>query len=462
MSKPNILFICTDQQRSDCLGVENNPVLLTPNMDEIAYNGVRFTNAYSSCPSCIAARRSMMLGQGQSKHGVVGYAEGVEMTDPTLPQVLSDHGYQTALIGRSMHQWPPQEKYGYEEFVVCDHRFEGDHYLNWMEKNSPEDCGGMFGGGVMHNDWTARDWHLPDYMHNTSWTVTEALKFLERRDADRPFFLTMSFVAPHPPLQPPAFYLNRYLRTGVPDPFVGDWVDYKGPEFERDSVAPNNVKLEGEALLSARAGYYGLINHVDDQIRRVLNSVTGLKHKELVIVFTSDHGEMLGDHNMWRKSRAYESSAGIPFIISAPKEYGLEKATTSDAVVTHADIMPTLLDMVGADIPDTVEGHSLLPVLQKKESQVRDFLHIEHSPFHHALTDGREKYIWDPKDGSEQFFDLVNDSKECFNLINNADCQDKITEWRNRLIKELDGRSDGFSDGEKLISGKPYGAVLDI
>ena len=155
-NKPNILFICTDQQRGDCLSVENHPVLLTPNIDAIAHTGVRFTHAYSACPSCIAARRSMMTGQSPSRHGVVGYGEGVPITDPTLPQVLHDYGYQTALIGRSMHQWPAEEKYGYEDCVIMDHRLKDDYEI-WLEKHAPEDSGGWFGGGVMHNDWTARD-----------------------------------------------------------------------------------------------------------------------------------------------------------------------------------------------------------------------------------------------------------------------------------------------------------------
>ncbi len=460
MDKPNILFICVDQQRGDCLSIEQHPVLLTPNMDAIAYKGTRFTHAYSACPSCIAARRSMMLGQTPSRHGVVGYVENVPMADITLPQALSDYGYQTAVIGRSMHQSPAEEHYGYEEFVVCDHRIENNDYDQFLQRHLPEDSGGWMGGGVMHNDWTAKAWDLPEYLHTSNWTVTAGLNFLKQRDQSRPFFMTLSFVAPHPPLEPPKFYLERYLRTGVPEPFIGDWENYGGPEKEGDSVAPVNIDLKGEALLSTRAAYYGLINHIDDQLRRILNPVTGLNSRELIIVFTSDHGEMLGDHYKWRKMVAYEGSARVPFIISAPDSYNLPKAAVSDAVVTHADIMPTLLDMVGADIPDTVNGRSLLPVLRGELEQVREYVHIEHAPGYHALTDGRAKYIWNPSDGSEQFFDLESDKNECHNLVDDVAMQPELQRWRLRLIKELAGRSDGFSDGTQLFIGKPYNAVL--
>lgn len=457
MNKPNILFICTDQQRGDCLSIENHPVLLTPNMDNIARNGIRFTSAYSSCPSCIAARRSMMLGQTHGKHGLVGYREGVIIKDPTLPQVLQDNGYQTAIVGRSMHQSPRTESYGYE-YMTAE-----DTYEKWLKENISEDCGGCFGGGVMHNDWTARTWPLPDYAHRTNWTVTQAMKYLEGRDMDRPFFLTLSFVAPHPPLQPPQFYFDRYIRTGVPVPDVGDWVVYNEDHSAMknlDCTAPDTIKLEGEALLSARAAYYGLINNIDDQIRRILNPVIGLSNRDTVIIFTSDHGEMLGDHHMWRKSRPYESCARVPFMISVPDEYEFRKGAVSDAAVTHADIMPTLLDLAGIDIPDTVDGKSLVPVMRGESEKVRDYLHIEHAPYPHGITDGREKFIWNHKDGSEQFFDLKNDPKECRNLINDSGYQDRVTLWRKRLVDELSGRPEGFSDGEKLISGQEYAPLI--
>ena len=240
--QPNILFINTDQQRGDCLGVEGHPVLQTPNMDGIAAAGVRFTRFYSGCPSCIATRRSMLSGQEPQTHGMVGYQGLVEWdAPPTLPGVLRERGYQTWLVGRSMHQYPPRKRYGYDEMETNCHTGASD-YDDWLREVGPRDSGGWFGGGVMHNDWTARPWHLDEHLHFTNWTVTRALRFLERRDPSCPFFLTVGFIAPHPPLQPPAFYLERYLRTGVPEPVIGDWA--RPPEFGeggRDHVSPQDL-----------------------------------------------------------------------------------------------------------------------------------------------------------------------------------------------------------------------------
>ncbi len=463
--RPNIIFINTDQQRGDCLGVEGHPVLLTPNMDGIAAAGVRFTHFYSGCPSCIATRRSMLSGQTAQTHGMIGY-HGLSEWDapPTLPGVLRDHGYQTRLIGRSMHQHPPRKRYGYEEMETECHTGAHD-YLEWLRRVGPEDAGGTYGGGVMHNDWTARPWYLPEHLHFTNWVLHRTLHFLENRDPTCPYFLTMGFVAPHPPLHPPAPYFERYLRTGVPEPAIGDWA--QPPQFPRtgggDWVAPGEVHLTGEALLSARAGYYGLINHVDDQLRRLLNPVIGVGRdlqRDTIVVFTSDHGEMLGDHYLWRKSRAYEPSARVPFLVQAPEQFGLEPGSTVDAPCTHADIMPTLLEMAGIDVPDTCDGRSLLPLMRGDDVPWREYVHIEHVPEHMGLTDGRTKYIWDPKDGSEQLFDLVADPSECHDLSADPDHADSLALWRGRLIDELRDRPEGFVEAGRLVAGREWRSFI--
>ena len=300
----------------------------------------------------------------------------------------------------------------------------------------------------------------------TNWTVSRALRFLERRDPSCPFFLTVSFIAPHPPLQPPAFYFERYLRTGVPEPVIGDWAEPPAgiAAGGQDIVAPNQVRLEGEAMRSARAAYYGLINHVDDQIRRLLNTITGVDRmtgNNTIVVFTSDHGEMLGDHYMWRKSRAFEPSARIPFLVRAPERFGLERQAVLDEPCTHVDIMPTLLEMAGAEIPSSVEGRSLLPLMRGENPPWREYVHIEHSGLHQGLTDGKEKYIWEVPSGRELFFDLRDDPQELRNLAPKPECAKPVRMWRERLIRELVNRPEGFTDGKRLIPGREYYPVLE-
>jgi len=461
--RPNILLILTDQQRGDCLGIAGHPVLQTPNLDSIAGAGAQFTRAYSTCPSCIAARRNLLSGQFPSTHGMVGYQEGVAWEpEATLPGVLREAGYQTWFVGRDMHQHPKRKRFGYDHMVCGDYDGEPD-YARWLRAHGPAGQAGIFGAGLLNNDWTARPWYLPEYLHYTNWVTDRALEFLEQRDPTCSFFLTVSYLAPHPPLQPPAFYFERYLRTGVPDPAIGDWEELPAHDGAGDDVASPHVHLQGEALLCARAAYYGAINHIDDQLRRLLdrNTAVGrLTSDNTVVIFTSDHGEMLGDHYRWRKTVPYEGSARIPLLVRAPERFGVKPRTLLDQPVCLEDIMPTALDFTGLETPSSVEGRSLLPLLRGESVPWREALHIEHAPLHHTLTDGKEKFIWWVADGREQFFDLTTDPTECHDLIREAAAQARIAHWRQRLVKELAPRPEGFSDGRRLIPGRPYAPVL--
>ena len=177
---------------------------------------------------------------------MVGYRDGIEWDGvPTLPGMLREHGYQTVHIGRSWHQYPPHKGYGFESMETQE------DYIQWLRDHSPRHgIDDWFGGGVMHNDWTVHPWHLDEDLHATNWTVERALRFLHKRDPSRSFFLSLGFIAAHPPFQPPAFYLERYLRTGVPDPHIGDWAQPPLPQElgDEDYVSSHRIRLPAEAL----------------------------------------------------------------------------------------------------------------------------------------------------------------------------------------------------------------------
>ncbi len=463
--RPNIILIHTDQQRGDCLGVEGHPVLETPNLDELSIQGTRFSKFYSACPSCIAARRCLMTGQSPQASGLVGYREGLEFDIPTLPGVLKKNGYQTYHVGRSMHQSPRRKRYGFEdmELSVGIRKNLFGEYEEWFQEHAPKGSKGMWGVGIMHNDWTAAPWHLDDHLHFSNWTVNRALRFFERRDPSCPFFLSIGFIAPHPPLQPPAFYFERYLRKGVNEPDIGKWAIKPELGDTKDHVSSSRVNLCGEKLLCARAGYYGLINHIDDLLRLLFNPANGVRHldRDTILIFTSDHGEMLGDHYLWKKYLAFEASARVPFIIKTPEYFGVKPNNVIDAPATHADIMPTIFDMLNIDIPDTVDGRSMYPLLKGEENtKWRDCLHIEHAPNHQCVTDGKRKYIWEPISGKEYYFDLESDPKEMHNLIKTPGYNIEISKWRFKLIERLKDRPEGFVKNNKLVTVKEYNSII--
>jgi arylsulfatase A-like enzyme len=382
-----------------------------------------------------------------------GNSMDVEWKGRTVAGELSAAGYQTEWIGRSMHQQPVRKRYGFQHMLLLN------DYYEWLECRQPPGSGGPYGTGVMHNDWTACPWHMPDGLHHTNWTVDRTLDFLRKRDPSCPFFVVASFLAAHPPLTPPAFYLERYLRTGVPEPYIGDWAQPPVNGGIAGGVYDPYVHLTGEALISTRAGYYGLINHLDDQIHRFLNQVTGVDRQtdnNTVVIFCADHGEMLGDHYRWRKSLPYEGSARVPFLIRAPERFGVQAGNVVEEPVCLEDIMPTVLEMAGLEIPDTVDGKSLLPLLQGKTDRGRNHLHIECSPEYHCLTDGKQKYIWFVSDGREQLFDLENDPAELHDLAGDPKAEERLASWRVKMVEELEDRPEGFSDGKRLIPGRTY------
>jgi len=469
---PNVLLLMTDQHRFDCLGCAGNPVLETPNLDWIASRGALFTRAYTACPSCVPARASLITGMSQWHTGILGMGRGQGPMgvgfDHTLPGELARAGWHTQGIGK-MHFFPQRALNGFHHTLLDesgrrqDPDFVSD-YQRWFEAN----CGGDFGfvdHGIDWNSWMARPWHAPEFLHPTNWTVQESLRFLERRDPTQPFFLMTSFARPHSPYDAPRWYFDLYERKGPPPPVVGSWASCH--DVPGDAARPDAWRgvRSPEEIRRARAGYYGQIHHIDHQIGRLLMAMRRLGVLDnTLIIFTSDHGDMLGDHNLWRKTYAYEGSAHVPFIVSLPASWRAPRGLTVDAPVMLRDIMPTVLDVVGLDIPETVDGLSLRPWLEgRRPAAWREYVHGEHCTCYSEeqemqyVTDGRYKYIWFPRTGAEQLFDLVEDPGETRNLADDPDAAPLVRRWRARLIAELEPRGLGLTDGDRLVcqKGKP-------
>ncbi len=452
-TKPNIILIITDQQRGDALGIDGHPHLMTPNIDNLAAKGTRFTKAYSSCPSCIAARRSILTGQSPATHGMVGFQEKVSFEPAaTLPGELKKAGYPTYLVGRTMHQYPRKKRFGYDQMVLCS--------------------SGRAKHGISPNGWTVRTFDYPEAEHHTFETVELGIEFLEKfRDPTVPYFLTLSFLSPHPPISPIPFYYNRYKNMRLTPPVIGDWAT--APDAEKGfGVDTDNVNLNDEETQSLLAGYYAEINYLDDQLFRFFNKMgfdpeKGQNNSEnTIVIYTSDHGEMLGDHHLLRKTYPYEGSARIPYIISPSADLGYKSNNVSTSVVCLEDLMPTILDMADLPVPTGLDGKSLVNILKGSQEDVRDILHGEHADIYgphqanHYLTDGQMKYIWYSQSGIEQLFDLSEDPQELNDLSQAPDKLELLNIWRLKLIEKLKPRPEGFTDGENLIAGQPHIAVV--
>ncbi len=471
--RPNFLIIHTDQQRYDCVGVTHlRKGIYTPYIDTLAYQGAHFTSCYANCPVCIPQRMTLLTGQTPAHHGLF-HNLGIAYypTETTLPTEMRRGGYQTALVGRTMHTYPFSYPYGFEYYLPGDpssNDKEHDAYFQYLREHSEKDEGGLFGGGSVTNARAAAPFHLPDHLHHTKWATNRALDFLEHRDVSRPYMLFVGFYAPHSPHNPPAEFFNRYYqREDLDDPYIGDW---DVPPATSGGIMSSYINLQGEDLRCARAGYYGNIAFLDTQVGRLLQAVD----QNTYVIFTSDHGDLLGDHYMYQKSRPYEGSAHLPLEIRGP---GIRGGQEIGAPVGWHDLMPTILDLAGLEIPASVDGRSLKPLLRgEAPADWREYMHGECFHFYHNtdetntapegkhnyffekgchyLTDGKMKYIWYLTSGKEQLFNVIEDHKEQHDLAGLPEYREELAAWRARLVRELEGREEGFVEDGALVPGR--------
>ncbi|MFC1461436.1 sulfatase-like hydrolase/transferase, partial [Verrucomicrobiota bacterium] len=351
------------------------------------------------------------------------------------------------------NMYPRRKLYGFHNVIVHDLLEGTDDYLDWLRREL-----GPYAHERTHgsdaNGWLGRPWPYEERYHATNWTVDVTIEQIKKRDPTRPVFVWCSHLRPHSPYDPPQFFWDMYHHRQLPDIPVGEWAmkyDVPNPGLARTAW---HGRLTPEQNQRMRAGYMGCITHIDYQLGSLMERVRGGSSSNLMVVFTSDHGDMMGDHHLHRKGYAYEGSARIPFVIKYPGGLDLPSGTF-EQVVGLQDVMPTILEAAGVDIPDSVTGASVLKAIRGEPW--REFFHGEHSPCYsddnamQYLTDAKEKYIWFPVTGEEQFFDLVNDRRELYDLANDPAKAERMDLWRKRLTDLLGERGDGFSDGRKLL-----------
>jgi arylsulfatase A-like enzyme len=463
-SRPNILFLMADQHRADCLGAAGNRVIRTPHLDRLAADGVRFRHAYSSTPTCTPARAALLTGQSPWSHGMLGYGAVAERYPVEMPRLLREAGYHTMGIGK-MHWTPQRALHGFHQTILDEATpldveparqngaasipdFRTD-YESWFFSQAPDL--NPFATGLLWNDYRARPFALPEQLHPTVWTGETAVRFLNSYRRPQPFFLKVSFLRPHSPYDPPERFLRIYDGAAIPAAEVAPWAARYAARSD-----PSNEPWHGDfgpgQVRQSRAGYYGAVSQVDEQIGRILETLDrrGMLDQTLILM-TADHGDMLGDHHLWRKSYAYEASARIPMIVRWPGGLlSAKRGQTLSRPVEIRDILPTFLDAAGVRVPEAVEGRSLLNLILNPEGEWREFIDLEHdvcySPDNHwnALTDGRRKFIFHARTGEEQFFDLTGDPHELNDVAGNPDRAAEVRLWRSRLTDHLAIRGDAW------------------
>lgn len=452
--QPNVLLVTVDQWPGSLLGIEDRKVI-TPTLDRLASTGTRFARTYSECPVCIPARRSLMTGTTARTHGDREFKPAEPMPDlPTLAQTFRNAGYQAYAVGK-LHIYPQRNRIGFDDVLLME---EGrsqlgtvdDYEVFLAEQGFP---GQQYGHGMSPNDYQWRPWHLPELCHPTNWASQQMSKMIKRRDTTRPAFWYLSYASPHPPMVPAQAYLDMY-RDREPDlPVVGEWADGDDLPYALRSVRRQWPDLSPQDLADARRAFYATCTQIDHQLRLVIGT---LREEQVlddtIIMFTSDHGDMLGDHLLWSKRLFYESSARVPMILAGTTH---DRRVAIDAVdprlVELRDVMPTLLDLAGIPIPDDVEGLSMVGDTR------RERLYGEFGTGATAsrmITDDRYKLIYYPAGNHRQLFDLEHDPGELIDRSGSPEYRDVLAKLSALLREELYG-----SDLSWIRAGEFVGAA---
>ena len=375
--KPNILFIIADDLTTTAVSSYGNTECNTPNIDKLASEGVLFTRTYSQYPVCGPSRASLMSGYYPSATTTYGYVSGRENIGPKRKmwsQLFKDHGYYTARVSKIFHMGVPIDiengSDGQDDEQSWTERFNSQG-PEWkapgkgeLVQGNPDGTLPIRGGNVM----TIVKGDGDDLVHSDGKTAEKASELI-RKHKNEPFFLAVGFVRPHVPFVAPRNYFEPYPHNKImlPKKIENDWDDI--PERGINYVTSVNGKMSTEQEKKAIAAYYASVSYMDAQVGKVLNTLKeeGLEGNTIVI-FTSDHGFHLGEHQFWMKVSLHEESVKVPMIIKVPGK----KPAVCHSFTELLDLYPTITELAGLEIPRHIQGKSLVKTLHDPKLKVRD------------------------------------------------------------------------------------------
>lgn len=487
MKRPNIILFMADQLRFDALGCYGNTQIHTPNIDRIALNGSTFDNHFVQNPVCSPSRATVLTGRYPKNHGTRDNGIPLRDQEITLAQILKESGYLTAAIGK-MHittqflpkedeqeDWP-EDNYGFDIIhTTCDTKT--GEYLTWLKEQSPKDYNEVKQQGerkMKEDKASAADKDAsgppqvyksavnPEY-HQSAWIADQTIDLIEHAAEDQPFFVYSSFVDPHHPFDPPEPYASMYDPGQLAGPVrMEGELDDKPPHFRKARTGHgfSNEKYDYRKLSDhdwgcVKAAYYGMISLVDYNIGRILAAIEkkGIEHDTL-IMFTNDHGELMGDHGLLFKGPFhYDSIIKAPMIIKWPGV--IPQGSRYSQVTEHTDILPTLLEYAGVRPPYGVQGSSMASVLRGDKGAGREYAMTEFNCYDWGLSvktlTGRDyKLTYYAGQDYGELYDRNRDPEEFYNLWEDEDYQ----EIREYLIRKLMDRIIETEDTLPLRIGK--------
>ncbi|MFO7956213.1 MAG: sulfatase-like hydrolase/transferase [Candidatus Brocadiia bacterium] len=461
--RPNVLIIVTDQQRADTIAALGNSVIKTPALDGLVRAGTSFTRAYTPAPICSPTRVSMVTGLPPHVHRFTDHDwwHHEPEDDPPSPaphdspfmKLLHDEGYQTFMTGKLHHSgrgWLTDgvEEYAGREPVISQDTEVVASYGEFLkEKGYPE--------WLPPSDGVGSEYYMvpqvtsaPPEHSRSHWLADRCIDFLRRRDGDRPFLLHCHFPEPHPPIVNPMPWALLYRANEMDAPYRPD--DYESYQ-SRTNRYQNRYKCRETAQEDdigyriIKAAYYGSISLIDHSIGRILDALRD-EREDTLILFTTDHGELLGDYGCVGKRCMLEAALRIPLVLAWPGR--VPASNRCDVPVSLMDMYETVLDAVGVEGEKrSEEGRSLLRAAERREGD-----RIVFSQFssgwcgQYAATDGRWKYAYSAPDDREWLFEVGDDLAEGPNRLDDPEVAGHVERLKGALLRRHDPALDPFSD----------------
>lgn len=477
VKKPNVLIITTDQQRYDSVGINGSKFINTPNMDRLGKEGVSFRRAYCSNTVCTPARVSIMTGLHLSRHGAYNIGTFAKDYSIFLSSILKNYGYTTHHIGKAhWHPWgsnsPETEEVDplgrpFKNFAGFDtaelsigHNLWGvqSHYAHWLKQKGYTGNDFKFHKIFDRDANDTGDWDIPVVLHPGTWLAERAVDFLKSHDRQKPFYLNLGFQDPHHPHALPIDFKNRIAPASVPLPDINfdneEYIVEHIPHFRRGTLFNSrfNGKYEmagqgkcawgdyfqnEERTRLTRAYYYSMVQLIDEQLGTILNALDKFEYTDdTIVIFTTDHGDMLGDHCIGQKGPlAYEGVTHIPFLMRYPKGFYHCKV---EECVSLVDIVPTVLDFIGIKNAINTDGISIRERLQAGRPLKRKGVRIEYKEEpdrirYKCWVTQEWKLVVYLEESFGELYDLKNDPGEKNNLYNNRE----YIEIKNMLLIEM-------------------------
>ena len=443
--KFNVLFIISDDLTYTALSCYGNKVCQTPNIDRLATRGVRFTRAYCQGTYCGPSRASFLSGYYPHATGVLEYTSPrPEMGDRlTWPQHFKNQGYYTARVSKIFHMGVPG---GIEEGGDG-----ADDTLSWTERfnspgpewkapgdgetleSNPDGAKPVMGG----NTFVVVEAEGDDLVHSDGKTAAKAIELINKHK-DEPFWLGVGFVRPHVPFVAPASYFpsfKPYDKLELPQKLAGDWDDIPEPGINYKTSV--NMEMDIRRQKKAMGGYYASVAYMDAQVGKVLDALeaAGLEDNTIVI-FTSDHGYHLGEHDFWAKVSLLDESSGVPLIISVPGK----KPGVCHSLVELLDLYPTISKLCGLEIPENIQGKDISALLDDPSVEVRETA-FSAAPMREGflLRDHQYAYIQYGEDAGKgiELYDIMEDPKQFKNLAHLPGNENMVNSYKEKMREKL-------------------------